>query len=125
MGPKSRKRKREIIDESEKLFEQNSVGAEDQGPGKDEFMEVINHVPPKPRFKKRLPNTEQAILGRFLEAGLDKEDVQMFRMAMARLKEKGDLLTSDVAWAHYPHHILLFYYALGVEYYRNGKWEGS
>ena len=38
--------------------------------------------------------------------GLDKEDVEMFKLALKRLKEENDELVSDVPWAYYPSDIL-------------------
>lgn len=71
----------------------------------DEEVEVSKPVPPKPKFKKRAAGAELGILEGFLMEGLDKEDVQMFKQALGRLKEEGDSLTQDLAWAHYPHNI--------------------
>lgn len=70
-------------------------------------VEVVKQVPPKPRFKRRTAGVDSGILEGFLERGLDKEDVQMFKLALAGLKSEGDLLACDLAWAHYPHNILI------------------
>ena len=39
----------------------------------------------------------------------DMEDVEMFKLALKRPKEEKDELVSDVPWAYYPSHILLYY----------------
>lgn len=77
---------------------ENLMGDEEEMEGK----------PPTPRqrFKKRPASAELGIFEGFLEEGLDKEDVQMFKLALARLKGMGHLLTKDLGWAHYPHNIL-------------------
>jgi hypothetical protein len=73
----------------------------------EEEVEVIRPpAPPKPKFKRRAAGLELGILGGFLEEGLDKEDVQMFKQALSRLRGEEDPLTQDLAWAHYPHNIL-------------------
>lgn len=71
-----------------------------------EEVEVIKPVTPKPRYKKRPANADADILKAFVESGPDKEDIQMFKLALGRLKGEEDSLTMDVCWAHYPHNIL-------------------
>ena len=39
--------------------------------------------------------------------GPDKEEIEMFKLAMQRLKKEGDGLLKDVHWGHYPSDILL------------------
>ena len=74
----------------------------------EEEIEVIKHAPPQPRYKQRQPSADVGILESFLtEGGLDKEDVQMFKLAYARLKgEEEDRVIEDLPWAHYPNYIL-------------------
>ena len=69
--------------------------------------EEVEPQPCKPCYKRRVSIVESAVLDSFLEVGLDSEDVQMFKLAMARLKEEGDTLVDDIPWSHYPHNILL------------------
>ena len=69
---------------------------------------VTKPVPPKPQFKKRSAVSEGEVLVGFVERGLDREDVQMFKFALGRLKGEGMMLTMDTLWAHYPHNILPF-----------------
>lgn len=72
-----------------------------------ELMEEEEEVAPrKPRYKRRVSVAETAVVDDFLEAGLDSEDIQMFKLAMARLKDAGDPVVEDIPWAHYPHNIL-------------------
>ena len=71
-----------------------------------EAEEVIKPAPPRPRFKPRPSASEQSILEGFVEEGMDREDVQMFKLALARLKGEGDHLVEGLPWAHYPHNIL-------------------
>ena len=73
---------------------------------RDEEEMEAKPPPPRQRFKRRPAPAELSILEGFLEEGLDKEDVQMFKLALARLKGEGHLLTKDLGWAHYPHNIL-------------------
>lgn len=67
---------------------------------------VVKPVPLKPKFKRRVAGAERSIVEGFLTEGLDKEDVQMFKQALSRLKEGEDPVSRGVAWAHYPHYIL-------------------
>ncbi len=63
---------------------------------------------PKQRFKKRPASFEEEVLMTFVERGPDREDVEMFKLAVCRMKE-GDVeeaVTADVHWAYYPHNIL-------------------
>lgn len=64
-------------------------------------------TPPRPQFKKRLVSGDEEILQRVMERGPDKEDVQMFRLALGRMKSDGDEMVMGVSWAYYPHNILL------------------
>lgn len=67
---------------------------------------MVRTVSLKPRYKVRQPSADLCILEGFVEAGLDKEDVYMFKLAFARLKGEEDLLIGGLPWAHYPHNIL-------------------
>ena len=82
---------------------ENLIGLEE---GEEVMVEVSKPVPPKPKFKRRAASAELSVLEGFLAEGLDKEDVQMFKHALGRLKGEEDPLTQDLAWAHYPHNIL-------------------
>lgn len=64
-------------------------------------------APPRPQFKKRLVSGDEEILRKVMERGPDKEDVQMFRLALGRMKSDGDEMVMGVSWAYYPHNILL------------------
>ena len=86
---------------------EEEVGEEEEEEKKEE-VEVV--APCKPRYKRRSSVCEVEVLDVFLEEGLDKEDVQMFKLAMARLKDREDPLVDDVPWAHYPYYILSFWY---------------
>lgn len=73
----------------------------------EEMVEVVKPPPPKPRYKPRLTLEEQGVLeGLVGEPGLDKEDVQMFKLALGQLRGEEDSLVEDLPWAHYPHNIL-------------------
>ena len=67
------------------------------------------HPPPKPQFKKRSTKAEEEALMVILERGLDREDVQMFKLALCRMKtgEEEERMIATVPWAHYPYIILL------------------
>lgn len=83
---------------------ENLMGLEGEGEG----VEVVKPLPPKPRFKRRPAIAEHGVLEAFLTGELDREDVQMFKLALARLKGEQDSLLEGVVWAHYPHNILLW-----------------
>ena len=57
-------------------------------------------------FKARLDEEEEEVLHQFWY-GLDKEDVEMFKLALKKMKQEKDELVSDVPWAYYPSDILL------------------
>ena len=58
-------------------------------------------------FAQRTDEEEKKILDQFYcDYGPDKEDVEMFKLAMKRLKEEKDELVSDVHWTDYPSDIL-------------------
>ena len=58
-------------------------------------------------FPTRSAEEEDRILQQIrLGYGPDKEDVEMFKLALKRLKEEKDELVSDVSWAYYPSDIL-------------------
>ena len=58
-------------------------------------------------FPVRSADAEDKILHQFRHGyGPDKEDVEMFKLAIKRLKEEKDDLVSDVPWAYYPSDIL-------------------
>lgn len=91
----------------------------------EEEIEVSKPVPPKPKYKRRAAGTEDGILEGFLAEGLDKEDVQMFKQALGKLKEIRDPLTQDLVWAHYPHNILWCWVGVEWVWYLKGMlWEG-
>ena len=76
-----------------------------------ENLERIDRVikqghPPKPKYKKRTEIAEEAIFVEYLSVGPGKEDVQMFKLALARLIGEGEELVTGVHWAHYPDDIL-------------------
>ena len=81
------------------------VCVEDAG---EEVVEVVRPMLPRSRFKRRAVGAELGILEGFLTEGLDREDVQMFKLALSRLKGEGDPLVDDLDWAHYPHNILKY-----------------
>ena len=85
---------------------ENLLGEDQEEEGTEMEVEVVKPAPPRPRFKPRPSSSEQDILGGFVEAGLDKEDVQMFKLALSRLKGEGESLVEGLPWAHYPHNIL-------------------
>jgi len=62
-------------------------------------------------FPTRSAAEEDKILQQFSQDyGLDMEDIEMFKLALKRLKEEEkDELVSDVPWAYYPLDILLCY----------------
>ncbi len=62
--------------------------------------------PPKPKYKKRAEIAEEEIVVEYLSSGPGKEDVQMFKLALARLLGEGEELVTGVRWAHYPDNIL-------------------
>ncbi len=65
-------------------------------------------TPRKARYKRRLSVVDAQVRESFLEEGLDKEDVQMFKLAMARLRDEEDSAVENTSWAHYPCYILLY-----------------
>ena len=76
----------------------------------NEVVSEVKPAPRKPKYKKRSLKMEDEILERFIEQGLDKEDVLMFKLAVGRLKELRDELVGHVSWAYYPHNILFILY---------------
>ena len=108
--PKKLKREKEgedfLYQDKENLLLVEGVGAE----GRDEDeVEVVQPVLPRSRFKRRAAGAELGILEGFLTEGLDREDVQMFKLALSRLKGEGDPLAHGLGWAHYPHNILKYH----------------
>ncbi len=81
-------------------------GDQEMEEGEEEEVEVLEVPKPAPRFKPRPSTAEQGILEGFVEEGLDREDVKMFKLALARLKGEGNPLVEGLPWAHYPHNIL-------------------
>lgn len=66
---------------------------------------------PKWRFKKRSANAEEELLMAFAERGLSREDVEMFKLALSRMRggeegEEEEALITRIHWAYYPHDIL-------------------
>ena len=55
-----------------------------------------------PQFSKRSSNEEQQILSSLLLNGPDKEDIQMMRLALIRMRQEGNLLAKRTHWAYYP-----------------------
>ena len=64
-------------------------------------------APPRPQFKRRLVGVEDEILQRITQRGPDKEDVQMFKLALGKMRDEENEMAEGVSWAHYPHNILL------------------
>ena len=66
--------------------------------------------PPKPQFKRRSAKAEEEAVMEFVERGaLDKEEVHMLKLAMARMRAEEEELLEDMIWAHFPHNILSFF----------------
>lgn len=63
-------------------------------------------APPRPQFKKRFTDVEEEILRRITQRGPDKEDVQMFKLALGKMRDEGNGTIEGVSWAYYPHNIL-------------------
>ena len=63
-------------------------------------------APPRPQFKRRLASVEDEILQRITQRGPDKEDVQMFKLAIGKMKDEKNEMAGGVSWAYYPHNIL-------------------
>lgn len=57
---------------------------------------------PKAKYKRRTDVAEEEIVDELLSTGPSKEDVQMFKLALARLVSEGEELVTGVHWAHYP-----------------------
>ena len=99
-------RRRRILDSEETKEEDAIVKFEEKQQG--QVVDVVTEVVDlrKARYKRRSSMCDSEVLESFVKAGLDKEDVQMFKLAIGRLRDEEDLLVSDLPWAHYPHHIL-------------------
>ena len=70
--------------------------------------EMLTAEARKHMFPARSAMEEDKILNEFHHTyGPSKEDVEMFRLALKRLKEEKDELATDVPWAYYPSDILL------------------
>ena len=62
-------------------------------------------------FPARSSEEEDKLLNQFRHGyGPDKEEVEMFKLALKRLKGEKDDLVSDVPWAYYPSDILCVLY---------------
>ena len=108
-----RKKARKVKDQVEHSPKQyrdkeNLLGELEEAEEELELVKAPVPPPPRPRFKRRPSVSDQNILESFIEEGLDKEDVQMFKLALARLKGEGDSLVEGLPWAHYPHNILCY-----------------
>ena len=58
-------------------------------------------------FPARSSEEEEKLVHQFRTGyGPDKEEVEMFKLALKRLKREKDELVSDVPWAYYPSDIL-------------------
>ena len=55
-----------------------------------------------PQFSKRSSSEEERILSSLLVGGPDKEDIQMMRLALIRMKQEGESLAKRTHWAFYP-----------------------
>ncbi len=69
------------------------------------------------QFKKRSASTEEELLMAVVEKGLDREDVQMFKMAFSQMRggeEEGRAVTTGIPWAYHPHNILSFLGRVGT-----------
>ena len=64
-------------------------------------------APPRPQFKRRLVDVEDEILHRITQRGPDKEDVQMFKLALGKMRDEKTEMAEGISWAYYPHNILL------------------
>ena len=64
-------------------------------------------APPRPQFKRRLVDVEDEILLRITQRGPDKEDVQMFKLALGKMRDEKTEMAEGISWAYYPHNILL------------------
>lgn len=89
-----------------KKFKTEPMEVQEEMLQKEDKMEVEMMTPRKPRFKRRSSVCDMEILDGFVEEGLDKEDVEMFKLAMARLRDLEEALVEDLPWAHYPSYIL-------------------
>ena len=64
-------------------------------------------APPRPQFKRRLVDVEDEILHRITQRRPDKEDVQMFKLALGKMRDEKTEMAEGISWAYYPHNILL------------------
>ena len=69
---------------------------------------VVKPAPRKPQFKKRMAKAEENALMAFVERGMDKEEVQMMKLALVKMMREGEELAVGMSWAHYPYNILSF-----------------
>ena len=87
----------------EDVSEQSSLDKENL----DRIERVIKQAHTrKAKYKKRTAVAEEDIVDELLTTGPSKEDVQMFKLALARLAGEEDGLAEGVHWAHYPDDIL-------------------
>jgi len=84
-----------------------SIAEEDEVEISKKREEMLTAQARQHSFPKRSTEEEELNLRTYLEEyGPDQEEVEMFKLALKKMKEAGDELVGDVPWSFYPSDIL-------------------